>query len=86
MFRSGIKTQVNNYRPISLHSNFSNILEKLIYFRLTKFLEKYNILHNNQYGFRKNVLTLHAVLDMYNRVSYHMNEKNFSGLVFLDLK
>ena len=86
VFKSGIKTEVNNYRPISLLSNFLKILEKLIYSRLTMFLEKFNILHSYQYGFRKNVSTLHAILDMYNGVSFHINEKNFSGLVFLDLK
>ena len=86
LFKSGTKTEVNNCRPISLLSNFSKISEKLVFFRLTKFLEKYNILHNNQYGFHKNVSTLHAIIDVFNRVSYYMNEKNFTGFVFLDLK
>ena len=56
------KTDVNNYRPISLLSIFDKIVEKLIHIRLYQFLENNNILYNIQYGFRKNSSTNHAIL------------------------
>ena len=77
---------MNNYRPISLLSNFSKILEKLIYSRLTKFLEKHKILHDNQYGFRENLSTTHAMLDIMNKISCNIKNKKITGLIFLDLK
>ena len=40
IFKAGPKTEINNHRPISLLSSFSKILKKLIYTRLSKFLEK----------------------------------------------
>ena len=85
IFKAGLKTEVNNYRPIFL-SNFSKILEKLIYSRLTKFLEKHKILHDNQYGFRENLSTTHAMLDIMNKISCNIKNKKITGLIFLDLK
>ena len=58
------KNDSNNYRPISILSTFSKILEKLIYQNLTKFLGKYNILIPSQYGFQCNFSANHAITDI----------------------
>ena len=39
IFKEGSKADVNNYRPISLLNTFSKIYEKLMYRRITSFLE-----------------------------------------------
>ena len=77
---------MNNYRPISLLSNFSKFLEKLIYSRLTKFLEKHKILRDNQYGFRENLSTTHAMLDIMIKISCNIKNEKITGLIFLDFK
>ena len=53
---------VNNYRPKSPLSVFDKILEKIVHTRLYEFLEVNNILFENQYGFRINNSTLHALI------------------------
>ena len=53
----GSKTDCSNYRPISLLSPLNKILEKLIYQRIIKYLDKYKLLTNHQYGFRQNSST-----------------------------
>ena len=40
VFKKGSQSSLCNYRPISLISVFSKLLEKLVYYRLIKFLEK----------------------------------------------
>jgi hypothetical protein len=45
--------EVQNYRPISLISVFSRIVEKLMYNRLVSFITKNNILNDVQHGFHK---------------------------------
>ena len=51
----------SNYRPISLLSVFSKIVEKLMHERLYSFLEKYDIIHSLQFGFCTKPSTLHAL-------------------------
>ena len=86
IFKNGSKNDINNYRPISLLSNFSKIMEKLIASRLMNFLEQRCVLHENQYGFRKKMSTTHAIIDVVNQISSNINKKKLTGLVFLDLK
>ena len=43
---------VVNYRPVLLLMTISKVLEKLVYIRLYKYLEKNNTLFDSQYGFR----------------------------------
>ena len=54
VYKSGSSSSLSNYRPISLLSIFNQILEKLMYNRLYKYLEKYNIIYSGQFGFRAN--------------------------------
>lgn len=60
--KSGDRSCVNNYRPISILSTLSKILELLLNVRLIKFLEKNKILSSNQYGFLCGKSTSDAVL------------------------
>ena len=50
-FKKGDKTEMNNYRPISLISNVSKILEKLMYKRLYTFSEENNSFYSYQFRF-----------------------------------
>ena len=51
----------SNYRPISILSLFSKIQEKLYDKRIFAFIKAINILNNNQFGFRPNTSTSHAI-------------------------
>jgi len=51
------RTDISNFRPISLLTSFSKILEKVIYTRLYQHMNKNNILATEQYGFRNNSST-----------------------------
>ena len=44
-YNKGDKLEYSNYRPISLLPNISKIIEKAMYTRLYKFLEKYSPLY-----------------------------------------
>ena len=53
LFKTG-DLSVTNYRTVSILPALCKILERIVYDRLINFWNKFNILSNNQYGFRKN--------------------------------
>jgi len=63
-FKKGDKSQVSNYRPISLLAGFPKILELLIFNRLKHHLVSNNIPVNEQFGFRDNVSTDSAIFKL----------------------
>ncbi len=46
IFQSGSKSEFTNYRPISLLSSFSKLLEKIIAQQIFRYLNKFKLLHN----------------------------------------
>jgi hypothetical protein len=63
--------EFSNYRPISLLSSFSKIIEKIIYRRLYEHLNTNNILVDEQFGFRENLSTETAIFTFLIRYFYH---------------
>ena len=76
----------SNYRQISLLSVFSKIMEKLMHKRLYSFLEKYDILHSLQFGFRTKHSTLHALISLTESVKQTIDEGMLGCGVFIDLQ
>jgi hypothetical protein len=85
IFKADDKKIVSNYRPISVLPAFSKILERLVYNRLIKYLDKHNILSLNQYGFRKKLSTSMALLDLVDKVSESIENNQFTIGIFVDL-
>ena len=53
IYKSGSTMELCNYRPISVLNIFSKIFERLMYNKLIQFLDQYNVLYQNQFGFRQ---------------------------------
>ena len=69
----------SKYRPIiSILPCLSKVFEKLFYFRLSGFLEKFDILSHHQYGFRPHLSTTIAILEFVNNIyeGFESNEYN----------
>ena len=64
LFKGKESDQVINYRPISLLVTISKVLEKIIYKRLYKFINKHDILYQSQYGFRNKHSCKQAILEL----------------------
>ena len=76
IYKKGNKKTCSNYRPISLLSTFSKILEKCIYFRLSSFLSDHCLITDSQYGFRPGISTSDAILDLHNEILSNLDQKN----------
>jgi hypothetical protein len=64
----GGKNNPSNYRPISLLTSFSDIVEKIIYRRLYQHICVNNILTNEQFGFRPQSSTTKASFTLINEI------------------
>lgn len=81
----GSRKKCSNYRPISVLSNMSKILEKLLYQRIYSFFSKNNIIATTQFGFLPQSNTTSAVLHAISRIKQSMNERKVTGAVFIDI-
>ena len=85
LYKSGSQTLVSNYRPITLLSVFHKIMETLMYKRLIEFLDKHNILIENQFGFHSGRSTTHATMLITDKIQRAIEAKLYSCGIFLDL-
>ena len=74
-----------NYRPISLLTTISKILEKIIYTRVYDFLVENCQLYENQFGFHSNHSCEHAIGQTVGTLLKNMENKKNSVCVLLDL-
>ena len=76
----------NNYRPISLLSSFSKILEKLMSNRLLNFLDNCDILNKYQFGFRNNHSTYMALVILLKKLHNALHKGECAIGIFLDFQ
>lgn len=85
LFKKGDSKLPNNYRPISLLSSFSKIIEKVLKTRILCFLDKYELLSETQFGFRCNRSTEDALHCVLNCVISSINDHKTVSCLFLDI-
>lgn len=85
LFKKNDKENMANYRPIALIPIISKIFEKVIYESLYKFLTKFNILCDEQKGFRKNKNINMAVYDLLNNVMKNVDTKTPVCAIYTDM-
>lgn len=85
LHKKSSKSEMTNYRPIALLSIYSKIFEKAMYNRVTKFLEKYNILNDSQFGYRDGRNTVQGIFRLVRRLWDAFNNRSHATAVFLDM-
>ena len=84
IFKNGQKPEFTNYRPISILSQFSKILETLFNLRLEQFLDANKIISDSQYGF--SMSTVHAAAELVDQMLSAIDGQRCCAGVFIDLK
>jgi len=83
--KKGTKTDPTNYRPISMLTAFSKVLEKVLYNRLLDYLNSNNLLNSQQFRFRKRLSTDDAIFKLTQEILNALNNKVMMGSIFFDL-
>ena len=84
-YKSGKKNLMTNYRPISVLSSFSKILERIMYNRLYSYLNDNNLFFQKQFGFREGHSTNHAHIQLINNICDSFNQSKYTLGVFIIL-
>ncbi len=86
LFKKGNRCDPGNYRPISILSVASNILERIVYNQMNEYLTKSSLIYMFQSGFRKSHSTDTSLLYLTDFIRRQIDEGKMCGMVLLDLQ
>ena len=85
LFKKGDSSLLINYRPISLLPTISKIFERVIHDQMYEYFNKFNLLAEQPYRFRKQHSTEYAAVKLIDHVSREMEADKIPANVYIDL-
>ena len=85
LFKKGDKSDVNNYRPISILPTLSKVFERIILKQMTEYFIENDLLFHGQYGFREKHSTELAAIELVDRISTAMDSGSIPFNIYIDL-
>ena len=86
IFKDGTKSDLSNYRPISILPTISKIFEKHVNKHLMSFLNKYKLLHESQSGFRHKHSCQTALIKLIYSWMECIDSGDMLGALFIDFR
>ena len=83
IYKKGSNFDKENYRPISILSNFSKVFEKIMFQQITQYID--STLSPLLSGFRKNNSTQYSLLNMLEKWKNELDKGFKVGTIFMDL-
>ena len=83
-FKSGVNRDLNNYRPVSVISILSKILERIVHDQILDFIIVNNIITKNQSAFRKLHSTITSFIGSNDYWYENIDSKKLNLTIFLD--
>ena len=82
IFKKGDSSLLVNYWPISLLPTISKVFERVIHDQMYEYFNNFNLLAEQQYGFRKKHSTEYAAIKLIDHVSKGVNPcLNMGGII-----
>lgn len=85
LFKSGERSDPNNYRPISILPTFSKIFEKIMLMQMQDHFVKHKLFHPKQFGFSKGHSTIDAGVCLVQHIFHAWEQRHDALGVFCDL-
>ena len=86
LFKKHKRSEVGNYRPVSVLSVVSKILERAVYTQLEDYLVKKKLLFDFQSGFRSNFSTDSCLAYLTDYIKTQTSKGLYTGMLMLDLQ
>ena len=84
LHKTGSKSSPENYRPISLTTVVSEIMEKIVRDKVMSHMEENGLFTKHQYDFRKGYSCVKQLIDVCGRWSEELDNKNSFDIIYLD--
>ena len=85
IYKKNERTNIANYRPISLLPTLSKIFERVIHTQLYTYFDENKLLSEQQYGFREKHSTELAAVKLVDYINHEMDIGNIPEAIFIDL-
>ena len=85
LHKKGDKSDVNNYRGITLLSCLSKLFTSVVNNRLETFCSNFNIISDAQFGFRNGSSTIDAIYILMSLVQKYINENKRLYVIYVDM-
>ena len=85
IFKTGSKSEANNYRPISVISVLSRILEKVVHDQVYEYLKINNVLTKSQSAFQKLCSTIMSLIDSTDYWYENIDNKHLNLAIFFSI-
>jgi len=82
----GVKTDLNNYRGISVLPPIAKIFEKILAMQITIYLKLNNILFSGQHGFRNGHSCETALHELISKINLNRDKRLINLLLFIDFR
>ena len=86
IFKTGLKSDPLNYRPISLTVNLCKVFESIMRDKIVEHLEKYKLVKATQHGFVRNKSCLTNLLVFVEEVSNYLDAGYPVDVIYLDFQ
>ena len=86
LFKKNSRLDVGNYRPVSILSVLSKILERAVFTQLDSFLVKNNLIYEHLSGFRNSYSTESCLIHLQDYIKGNSAKGLYTGMVLLDLQ
>lgn len=86
LYKKNSNLDVGNYRPVSILSIVSKILERSIYVQLESYLVENNIIYEYQSGFRSSYSTDTCLIHLLDHIKAKNAKGLYTGMILLDLQ
>ena len=86
LYKKGKSAEPENYKPVSLLPIFSKIIERDLYNQLIEHLEKHDMLHEYQSGFRSKHPVNTCLHHLSNHILKGFESGKTTGMILIDLQ
>ena len=86
IYKHGKRTDLSNYRPISIISIVAKIFGRIVHDQFYSYLINNELLSEYQSGFRPTYSTVTALLETTNNWWVNIDKGLLNGVIFIDLK